>query len=167
MEADILFWDDLRVGDVYVTGAATVSAHGIAQFVRKPERRATGVDDAIVASRSAMGWNAEALTMRLLGKEGPKLAGCSAEVGGVIEWQTPAQPGDIVHVKCEVVELSPLRTRTECGLAVLRFSTVNQRRETVLTLVARRTVRRRASQASLERIDTRDLSADQARLMAG
>ena len=91
----------------------------------------------------ASGWHTAAVTMRLLATDALPLAEGIIGLGGEINWPKPARPGDILRVVCEVLEITPSRSRGDRGLAKIRCSTLNQRDETVQRLLANLLVFRR------------------------
>ena len=43
------------------------------------------------------------------------LAGGIVGAGGELSWPAPTRPGDVLHVECEVVEITPSRSRPDGG----------------------------------------------------
>lgn len=150
MGNDLLYFDDLKVGDTFSTGTETVSAQDIQRFAREFDPQPFHLDDeaaraTLFGGLAASGWHTAALTMRLLVSGGPRLANGIVGAGGEIEWKVPTRPGDVLHVESEVIELVPSRSRPDRGLAVLRSKTITQRGDVVQVLTARLMVARRAA----------------------
>jgi acyl dehydratase len=150
MRSEPLYFDDLKVGDVFTTGTHQLSAEDIQRFAMEFDPQLFHLDDAgardtMFAGLAASGWHTAAITMRLLVTGGPKLAHGILGLGGEIEWKTPTRPGDVLHVDSEVVELLASRSRRDRGVLVLRSKTINQRSEVVQTLTAKLMVARRAA----------------------
>jgi acyl dehydratase len=148
MTTDLLYFDDLKVGDTFSSGTQAVSADDIQRFAGEFDPQPFHLDDAAARNTmfgglAASGWHTAALTMRLLVTGGPRLANGIVGAGGEIEWKTPTRPGDVLHVESEVLELVPSRSRPDRGVAVLRSRTINQRGDVVQVLTAKLMVARR------------------------
>ena len=82
--------------------------------------------------------------MRLLVESGLPIFGGIIGAGGEINWPQPTRPGDILHVESEVLEVRPMRSRPDRGMATVRNETRNQRGEVVQVLIAKLVVPRRS-----------------------
>ena len=150
MGSELLFFDDLKVGDTYTSATHTMTVEDIHRFAAEFDPQPFHLDDAaarqtLFGGLAASGWHTAAITMRLLVTSGPKLANGILGAGGEIEWKTPTRPGDVLRVDSEVVELIASRSRPDRGVVVLRSRTVNQRGDVVQTLTAKLMVARRAA----------------------
>ncbi len=150
MRQELLFLDDLQVGDTFVSGTHEVTADDIERFASEFDPQPFHLDEeaaahTIFSGLAASGWHTAAVTMKLLVTGGPKLAGGIVGAGGEIEWKTPTRPGDVLRVESEVVELIASKSRPDRGIVVLRSRTINQRGGIVQTLTARLMVPRRAA----------------------
>lgn len=148
MSQELLFFDDLAIGDRFDCGTHELRAEDIKRFAGEFDPQPFHLDDeaargTIFGGLAASGWHTAAITMRLLVTGGPKLANGILGAGGEIDWKTPARPGDILHVHSEVVELIPSRSRPDRGIAVLRSTTTNQRGDVLQVLTAKLMVGRR------------------------
>jgi acyl dehydratase len=147
---DIVYFDDLKVGDTFQTGTHEVTVDDIHRFAREFDPQPFHPDDdaaraTLFGGLAASGWHTAAMTMRLLVTGGPHLANGIVGAGGDIEWKTPTRPGDVLRVDSEVLELIPSRSRPDRGVVVLRSRTVNQHGEVVQTLTAKLMVARRTA----------------------
>jgi acyl dehydratase len=150
MDQELLFFDDLRIGDTFESGTHELHAEDILRFAGEFDPQPFHLDDAaarqtMFGGLAASGWHTAAITMRLLVTGGPKLANGIIGAGGGIEWKTPARPGDVLRVDSEVADLIPSRTRPDRGIVVMRSTTVNQRGDVIQTLTAKLMVARRAA----------------------
>ncbi len=150
MRSEPLYFDDLKVGDVFTTGTHELSADDIKRFAREFDPQPFHLDDAaardtMFGGLAASGWHTAAISMRLLVTSGPKLANGILGAGGEIEWKAPTRPGDVLHVESEVADLIASRSRPDRGVLVLLSRTLNQRGEVVQTLTAKLMVARRAA----------------------
>jgi len=148
MSQDTVYFDDLKVGDTFITATYEVSAEDIKRFAAEFDPQPFHLDDeaardTMFGGLAASGWHTAAITMRLLVTSGPKLANGMLGAGGEIEWKMPTRPGDVLHVESEVVELIPSRSRTDRGMLVLRSRTINQQGAVVQSLSAKLIVARR------------------------
>ena len=110
--------------------------------------------DAAAASASlfrglaASGWHTAAVTMRLLVDSEFKPAGGIVGAGfDELRWPRPVRPGDELHVKSEVLEVRPSKSRPEQGLVKVRTTTLNQDGEAVQISVGNLVVPRRPTDA--------------------
>ena len=146
-----LYFDDLKVGDAFVTDEFALDEEQIVTFAAQFDPQPFHLNDAaarqtMFGGLAASGWHTAAITMRMLVSSGPPLVNGIVGAGGEIEWNSPTRPGDVLHVESEVISLIPSRSRPERGVAVLRSKTLNQRGELVQTLTAKLMVSRRQSQ---------------------
>ena len=147
-DRSLLYFDDLTLGERFVTGTHTVTEGDILRFAREFDPQPFHLDED--AARASMfkglagsGWHTAAITMRLIVESGPRFAAGVLGVGGEIAWTLPMRPGDTLQVHGEVVELTPSRSRGDRGIATVRNETKNQRGEVVQTFVAKIIVPRR------------------------
>ncbi|WP_395022771.1 MaoC family dehydratase [Dongia sp.] len=143
-----LYLEDIVVGDRFCGGAIAVTAETIKTFAREFDPQPFHTDE--VAAKysffqglAASGWHTAAMTMRLLAEFGPKVAG--GLIGGSCEvaWPQPTRPGDVLHIECEILSVTPSRSKPERGSVLMRSETRNQRGEVLQVLTARLVVPRR------------------------
>src|SRR3546814_4588313 len=60
-----------------------------------------------------------------------------------LRWTAPVRPGDTLRSLVEVLEVTPSRSKPDRGSIRLKFTTVNQKGETVMTLLASTILKRR------------------------
>lgn len=148
MESDVLYFDDLKIGDKFSSDTFELTAADLTRFAGEFDPQPFHLDDAaarttLFGGLAASGWHTAAITMRLLVTSGPKLANGIVGMGGEIEWKSPARPGDVLRVESEVMELIASRSRADRGVLVLRSTTRNQRDEAVQVLTAKLMLARR------------------------
>src|SRR5207237_3643531 len=103
-----LYLDDLHVGQRFTSGAhrldeAQIKAFAI-QFDPQPfHTDKQAAEPKFFKGLAASGWHTAAITMRLNVESGPPLAGGFVGAGGELSWPAPTRPGDVLHVKSEVV----------------------------------------------------------------
>jgi len=147
---DLLYLDDLRVGQRFASGHHALDEAQIKSFAAQFDPQPFHLDnDAARASLfgglAASGWHTAAITMRLLVGGGAPVAGGVVGAGGEISWPRPTRPGDILQVESEILEVKPSRSRPERGMVTLRSETRNQRGEVVQVLTASLVVPRRTA----------------------
>jgi acyl dehydratase len=144
---ELLFLDDLRVGQRFANGRHQIDAEQIKAFAVQFDPQSFHLDanaakDTLFGGLVASGWHTAAISMRLLVEGGLPIAGGLIGAGGEITWPNPTRPGDVLQVESEVLELRPSRSHPERGMATIRSETRNQRGEIVQVLVARLVVPR-------------------------
>src|SRR5262250_2126857 len=107
-----LYFDDLQVGQRFVSGSHELDAAQIKAFARQFDPQPFHLDeetakDTMFGGLAASGWHTAAITMRLLVTGGPKLANGILGAGGEVDWKAPTRPGDVLRVDSEVIELIP------------------------------------------------------------
>jgi acyl dehydratase len=153
MGATVLYLEDLQPGQHFVTAPYTVTEDEILRFAREFDPQPFHLDDAaaretLFGSLIGSGWHTAALTMRLMVQSGPPIAGGILGLGGEIAWRLPMRPGDTLQVHCEILDVTPSRSRPDRGVATLRNDTRNQLGKIVQTFVARIVVPRRATEGA-------------------
>lgn len=144
-------WDDLHLGDVRDCGTYTFTRDEIMRFAREWDPQPFHLDEE-AARRSpyggviASGWHTACVAMRLA-VEGMIRHTASMGSPGVDElrWLAPVRPDDTLSLRCEIIELTPSRTKTDRGSLRLRYELRNQRGELVLTMVGIGIIGRRAA----------------------
>jgi acyl dehydratase len=143
-----LYLEDITIGDRFVGGAIAVSPETIKAFAREFDPQPFHTDEvaakySFFGGLAASGWHTAAMTMRLIAEFGPKIAG--GTIGGSCEvaWPQPTRPGDVLHVECEILSVTPSRSKPERGSVLMRSETKNQRGEVLQVLTAKLVVPRR------------------------
>jgi acyl dehydratase len=152
-DSDVLYLDDLQVGQRFVSGTHAIDAEQIKAFAREFDPQPFHLDevaakDTFFGGLAASGWHVATVTMKLLVTGGAPIAGGIVGAGGEIAWPNPTGPGDVLQVTSEVMEIAPSRSRPNRGMATLRSETRNQKGEVVQVLTAKLVVPRRAASAS-------------------
>jgi len=137
-----LYLDDLAAGQVHTLGARTVSREEIIAFARSWDPQPFHLDEAaaratIYGGLIASGWHTVCIFMRLFA-DGLLHRAAAMGAPGVDElrWLRPVRPGDELHARVEVLEVTPSRSKPDRGIARLRSVVTNQAGEEVLSFVA-------------------------------
>ena len=146
----VLFLDDLRVGQRFVSGTHSIDERQIKAFASQFDPQPFHLDDdaakeTIFAGLVASGWHTAAITMRLLVDGGLPIAGGLVGAGAEITWPKPTRPGDILQIESEILDVRPSRSRPDRGIATIRSETHNQFGDVVQVLIAKLAVPRRSS----------------------
>lgn len=143
-----LYFEDLQVGQRFVTGSHAMSAEEIRTFAAQFDPQPFHLDEqagraSLFGGLVASGWHTAAVTMRLLVDGGLPLAGGAVGLGVEIEWRAPVRPGDVLHVEGEVTQLIASRSNLKRGRVFTRNETLNDRGTVVQVALTRMLVPRR------------------------
>jgi acyl dehydratase len=144
-----LYFEDFAPGRRFTTATLTLTASDIVEFARRfdpqifhldPEAARSTVYGGLIAS----GIQTIALTFKLFLDTGA-IATSSLGSPGLdeIRWLRPVRPGDTLHVIAEVVSARASTSKPDRGVATIRYETLNQRDEIVMTMLGHQLLRRR------------------------
>ncbi|MGO9170593.1 MAG: MaoC family dehydratase [Rhodomicrobium sp.] len=147
MRKDLLYIEDLSPGMTFKAGPEKIAEAEIIAFAKEydPQPFHTSPEAAkstVFKGLAASGWHTMALTMRML-VNGLPLAGGVIGFGGEISWPAATRPGDELSVECEIIEITPSRSKPTQAVATLRTATKNQDGETVQILTSKNLVFKR------------------------
>ena len=144
-----LYFEDFRVGDRFESPGMTVTEGQIIDFAMHFDPQLFHVDveaakTTLYGGLIASGIHTIALTFRLFLMTGALNAANSLGSPGFDElrWLKPVRPGDTLRAVGEVLESRPSKT-AERGIVRFRYSALNQKNETVFTVIGNQIVRRR------------------------
>ena len=146
--SELLYLEDVFVGQRFVTGTHTLTEAAIKAFGRDYDPQPFHTDevaakDSFFGGLAASGWHTAAVTMRLQIEGGPPIAGGMIGAGGELSWPKPAWPGDVLHVESEVLAVTPSRSKPERGFVTLKSETKNQNGEVVQLFIVKLLIWRR------------------------
>ena len=146
-----LFFEDFEVGQIIETGSYTLDEQEIIEFGLKYAPVPYHTDPEAAKETSfgglvAAGYQTAAVTFGLFAKTGA-LAESGMGSPGVdsLRWKRPVKAGDTLHALANVIELSPAEKEGGRDAVRIRYDTLNQNDEIVMTLTSLHFVRRRAS----------------------
>ena len=148
--ADEAHYEDFAVGQTFRSPAAIVERARIVAFAQEfdPQPQHLGereAADSQFGELVASGWHTAALSMRLLLRALPPIAGGGQGVAlDAMAWPHPVRPGDALHVEAQVLALRPSRSRPDKGLVTVACLTFNQRGQIVQKVTHVMMARRRA-----------------------
>ena len=148
MDQELLYFDDLRVGDAFDSGTHELTVDDIRRFAGEFDPQPFHLDEAAAGASvfkglAASGWHTAAVAMRLLVDGGLPFANGIIGFGGEIAWPKPTRPGDTLQVESEIIEITPSRSKPQQGIVTVRSTMFNQEREAVYLLTAKLLVFRR------------------------
>lgn len=158
------FFDDIRVGDIIMTGRHSFAAEEIKAFARRFDPQPFHVDEAAGESSHfgalcASGWHTAVVWLRLLvdhrhaqaaaaRARGEPVAGVGPALGfRELKWLKPVYAGDTIDYKSEVIETRRSKSKPGRGLVTFLSTGVNQNGVPVMSLVSTTFVERRAEPA--------------------
>jgi acyl dehydratase len=138
--AVLWYWEDFPVGNVRESGAMLVTREAVLAFARDFDPQPFHLDDAAAEASlfgrlSASGWHTCAMAMRLM-CDGFLLDSASLGSPGMdnLRWHAPVHPGDVLGVRCTVLEARPMASKPGVGLALSRTEVLNQHGVVVMSM---------------------------------
>ncbi len=147
MSDQLLYLEDLSPGMTFKGGPEKLTEAEIIAFAKQydPQPFHTDPDAAkntVFKGLAASGWQTIGLTMRILVKSVP-LAGGIIGFGGEIAWPQAVRPGDELSIECDILEITPSRSKPNQAVATLRTTTFNQDGKAVQVLTSKNLVFKR------------------------
>lgn len=144
-----LFLDDLSPGQRFTSRPRRIDAAEIKEFAARYDPQPFHMDEtageqSLFGGLAASGWHTAGVSMAMVVECLP-LAGGVIGGGGELLWTKPVRPGDMLRVECEILEVTPSRSRPERGAVVVRCLTLNQRDEVVQSFTPKLVVPRRVA----------------------
>ncbi|MDE2440468.1 MAG: MaoC family dehydratase [Betaproteobacteria bacterium] len=146
---DSRYLDDLSPGQRFTSPGLTLTEAEIIDFAWRYDPQPFHLDVHAAANSSyggliASGFQSLAICFRLFIQSGI-LAESSMGSPGIDElrWMAPVRPGDTLHSEIEVLEVRPSRSKSDRGIARLKYLAVNQRGEIVLSFIVNHLLHRR------------------------
>jgi acyl dehydratase len=144
------YFEDFAVGQTFATGRHRVDKDQIVTFAKQFDPQYYHLDEEAAKQSpfkglAASGWHTAAMTMRLMVEGEFKPAGGIIGVGfDQLSWSRPVRPGDELHVKSEVLEVRPSKSRNDRGMIRVQNTTLNQNDEVVQVFTGNLLVPRRS-----------------------
>ena len=143
------WFEDFEAGQRFVSQGVTLTEASIIDFAIRYDPQRFHIDREAAAQTPfgglvASGFQTLGLSFRMFFELGViRESGIGAPGIEDLQWLAPVRPGDTVHTEVEVVELRPSRSKTDRGTVRMRYATVNQHGETVMTMIVPQFVSRR------------------------
>jgi acyl dehydratase len=143
------YFDDFKPGERFETAPLLVSEALIVEFGRFYDPQPFHVDaqaakETIYGGLIASGLQTIALAFKLFLESGTLAASSLGSPGlDEIRWKAPVRPGDTIRVVAEVLETRPSTSKPDRGIVRILYTTLNQRGETIMTMIGNQLLRRR------------------------
>lgn len=131
------YYEDFIPGASYEAGPVEVSEAEIIAFAKQFDPQPFHTDpeaarETFFRGLAASGWHTAALTMRLVVESETQPAGGVIGMGvEELRWPRPVRPGDLLTLKCEVLEARLSNSMPDRGIVKMQNTTFNQRGEPV------------------------------------
>lgn len=144
----LLYFEDLQVGQQFVSGTHSLDEAQIKAFAKQFDPQPFHLDgeaarNTFFGELVASGWHTAAISMSLLVQGGLPIAGGLVGAGAEVSWPAPTRPGTVLQVESKILELKPLRSRPDRGIAVARSETRDQDGRVVQVMTSKLVVPRR------------------------
>ena len=145
----MLYFEDFPPGDVRESPPRTITREEMVEFARQYDPQPFHLDDeaakkTIYGGLIGSGWLTVSVMMRLLWDTMLKDTVSLGSPGSdEIRWLKPVRPGDTLRVVAEVLETRLSTSKPDRGIVRVRYTTLNQRDETVMTLIGNQLLSRR------------------------
>jgi acyl dehydratase len=146
----MIYFEDMDVGATRVFGHYDVTREEVLDFARKYDPQPFHLSDEEAAKThfgrlAASGWHTCAMTMAVIARAvvDDRQAGLGSPGVDELRWLKPVYPGDTLHVRGEIVEKTPSRSRPEMGSFRTRTTVTNQDDVSVMSMVSIVLIRRR------------------------
>jgi len=146
----MIHFEDLVVGAQTDFGSYHVTREEVLDFARKYDPQPFHLSDEAAAKThfgriAASGWHTAAMTMAVIARAvvDQEQAGLGSPGIDELRWLKPVYPGDTLHVRGEILEKTPSRSKPDIGSFRTRTTVTNQDNVPVMTFVSIVLIRRR------------------------
>lgn len=146
----MIYFEDLLVGSETYFGSYHVSREEVLDFARKYDPQPFHLSDEEAAKThfgrlAASGWHTAAMTMAVIARHvvEEEQAGLGSPGIDELRWTRPVYPGDTLHVRGKILEVTPSRSKPEIGSFKTRMGVTNQDEVPVMTFTSIVLIRRR------------------------
>jgi len=150
MRRAMRYFEDLEIGAETVFGSYAVTREEVLEFARKYDPQPFHLSDEAAAKThfgrlSASGWHTAAMTMAVIARKvvADEQAGLGSPGIDELRWLKPVYPGDTLHVRGEILDKTPSRSKPDIGSFRTRTTVTNQDGIPVMTFVSIVLIRRR------------------------
>ena len=143
------WFEDFEAGQRFVSQGVTLTEASIIDFAIRYDPQRFHIDREAAGQTPfgglvASGFQTLGLSFRMFFELGAiRESGIGAPGIEELKWLAPVRPGDTLHTEVEVIELRPSRSKTDRGIVRMRYATLNQHGETVMTMIVPQIVSRR------------------------
>jgi len=150
MRRHMIYFEDLEVGAETYFGAYEVTREEVIEFAQKYDVQPFHLSDEEAAKThfgrlAASGWHTAAMTMAVISRHvvAHEQAGLGSPGIDDLRWMKPVFPGDTLHVRGEILEKTPSRSKPEIGSFRTRTTVTNQHDVPVMKITSIVLIRRR------------------------
>jgi acyl dehydratase len=150
----MIYFEDLVVGAEHSFGSYEVTREEVIEFASKYDPQPFHLSDEAAAKThfgriAASGWHTAAMTMAVIARAvvNEEQAGLGSPGIDELRWLKPVYPGDTLHVRGEILEKTPSRSKPDMGSFRTRTTVTNQDGVPVMTFVSIVLIRRRPEDA--------------------
>jgi acyl dehydratase len=142
------YLDDFQPGERFESPGLTMTESAIIDFAMHFDPQSFHMDreaaqKSLYEGLIASGIHTVAVTFRLLLMTGALTNNLGSPGFDELRWLRPVRPGDTLRAVAEVIEVRPSSSRSDRGTVRLRCATLNQREETVQTVLCTQLLKRR------------------------
>ena len=141
MKKNLIYYEDLEIGQKIKLGSIKVSKKEIISFAEKFDPQPFHVNEikakeSIFGGLCASGWHTCSLFMRIL-YDGFLINSAALGSPGMdaIRWLKPLRPGDTITGIGEVIKKRPSKSRPEIGSLIINYEVFNKNNELIMTLI--------------------------------
>lgn len=151
----MIYFEDLELGRETEYGSYHVTREEVLEFARKYDPQPFHLSDEAAAKThfgrlAASGWHTCAMTMGVIARYvvGEEQAGLGSPGLDELRWLKPVYPGDTLHVRGEIIEKTPSRSKPHIGSFRTRTTVTNQDGAPVMTFTSIVLIQRRPEDAA-------------------
>jgi len=149
----MIYFEDLAVGAETDFGTYHVTREEVLEFASKYDPQPFHLSDEEAAKThfgriAASGWHTAAMTMAVIARHvvAHEQAGLGSPGIDELRWKKPVYPGDTLHVRGQILEKTPSRSRPDMCSFRTQTTVTNQNGETVMTFISIVLIRKRPSE---------------------
>jgi len=152
MDTQKLYLEDLFPGQKFVSASYSMTAERIKTFAMEYDPQPFHVDEVLAENSffkglAASGWHTASVTMRLISESVPIANGLVGAGLEELRWLQPVRPEEELYVETEVISSRPSKSKPHQGLARIKITTFNHRKEAVLEVISTVVVLKNPSQS--------------------
>lgn len=142
------YFEDFGLGDRFTSPGITVTESAIIDFAMRFDPQPFHMDresakETIYGGLIASGLHTMAIAFRLLLMTGVLTENLGSPGMDELRWLRPVYPGDTLRTSVEVIDIHPSSSRPDRGTIRFQCTTLNQRNETVHTVICNQLLKRR------------------------
>jgi acyl dehydratase len=135
------YLEDFKAGDRYETASIELTEEMIFQFAGQYDPQPfhlsrEAAQNSLFKGLAASGWHVAALTMGLVVRAGLDVANGLIGIDVSLHWPRPTRPGDILHATIDILEVNASHHHPGWGIVKMRWTTANQKNETLAEIVS-------------------------------